>query len=374
MLTLVSRSGARIGGSDLNAPVAGTAGTECAPKPVLWVRTVAGAAVGFGHLRRVLTLSRILSDCVAPIFLCDTEDRWTPAEASRRGWRFLPYRPEDLWAEIPPPAAVLIDTREESGLLQLISGARVREIPVISIHDLGLNPLPSDLWIDGSVLPVAPQRPDPGTTCHLGTSYMVLEPAFALLHQRPRRLADRVSSVVVNLGGGHSGGAFLKALRGLRHWGKAIEVIGVRGFTEWGQEEIARKSWEPMCFRWAGRHEPVSKLVFRADLALTAGGISAFEALCAGTPLMVLSHDELQLRTAQALARSGACLDLGLTRSVNPAQLSRILLSIDANFPLRERLSARGRQIVDGRGAERVSGLVRQLLLERARRPDPMVV
>jgi hypothetical protein len=115
---------------------------------------------------------------------------------------------------------LIIDTRETRGLIQLLAECRRRGIPVISIHDLGLNPLPSDLVVDGSVLPVAYDAPSPQSEFRYGTSYMVLDPSFAVFHDRKKRLKTQISSVVINLGGGDSKEYYPRVLRGLCSWNR----------------------------------------------------------------------------------------------------------------------------------------------------------
>ena len=343
-------------------------------KPMLWIRTVAGPAVGFGHLRRSLILSRMLRDHLTPLFLCDAADRWTEAQASTNHWKSLPFEVAGLWEEMLVPAGLLIDTRDDHGLLQLISEARARAVPVISIHDLGLNPLPSDLIIDGSVLPVAQDIPWHDTESYYGPSYMILDPSFADLHRKKKILRHRISAVLINLGGGESRQYFRKVLQGLRSWGHQLDVTGIPGFTDWGQRKWAERDWSPLNFRWAGHSERVDKLLSRADLAITAGGLSAYEALCAGTPLLAASIDEFQQVTVTNLARAGACIDLGPAGLLQTGQIAGVLSGLEADPALRHDLSLRGRQIVDGRGAERVARLIHRFLRHRSERTHRMTV
>ena len=339
-------------------------------KQPLWIRTAAGPAIGFGHVRRSITLGRLLSDVFLPVFLADPWDEWTRAQASAQNWRSVPFDCESLWKLEPAPAALIIDTRETRGLIQMLAESRRRGIPVISIHDLGLNPLPSDLVVDGSALPVAYDVPSPQTEFRYGTSYMVLDPSFAAFHNRKKHLRKRVSRVVVNLGGGDSKEYYPRVLRGLRSWNRSLEVTGIPGFTDWGQSHLRRLDWSPLRFRWAPRGEPVHSLLFDADIAITAGGLSAFEAICVGTPLIAVAFDELQQVTLTALAAANACFDLGLVASLEPEKLAESLTALETDFSLRRRLSESGRQVVDGRGAERVAALIRRLVHDRS---DQMV-
>jgi spore coat polysaccharide biosynthesis predicted glycosyltransferase SpsG len=353
-------------------------GTRAMPfpcnKPSLWIRTVAGPAIGFGHMRRSVILARMLSDVLHPVFICDTNDHWTQEEVTVQGWSAESLDQDSLWSSTPRPAGLLIDTREEDGLTPLISEARNRSIPVLSIHDLGLNPLPSDVVIDGSIFPAMQDFPRRDTAFYTGTAYLVLDPTFGLIHQQRKRIRENIQSVVINLGGGDSSRYFEKVLNGLRNWGRDLEVVGMPGFSSWGQEQLAQQDWTPLRFRWASKTEAVERLLFRADIAVTAGGLASFEAMCAGTPLLALSYDGFQSFTISMLAKADACIDLGLGDLLKPASIPPILSSLDGTPSQREKLSFRGRQIVDGRGAERVSRVIRRLVGAGAVEAHPMVV
>ncbi|HYK89524.1 MAG TPA: hypothetical protein VE398_12185 [Acidobacteriota bacterium] len=335
-------------------------------KPHLWIRTAAGPSIGYGHLKRSLVLAKRLEGSVQPVFLLDSSDVGSRSQVAAQGWRIEPFKPIRLWSRLPLPDGVLIDTRETTGLVQLVEGARAREIPVLSIHDLGLNPLPSDVVIDGSILPSSEGFCHSDASLYTGTSYLVLEPVYAFLHEQPRRISARIESLVVNLGGGDSGGCFVKVLEGLRLWGRDIEVVGVPGFACWGQSELARSDWGSVHFRWATPDESLAHLLFRADLAVTAGGLAAFEALCAGTPAMALSVDKHQHITVQTLARSGACAALGFMNDFKPVQLPELISKIDADRAKRGKMSRSGRRIVDGLGAERVSHIIQQCVFKHS--------
>ncbi len=340
-------------------------------RPPLWIRTSAGPKIGFGHLRRSLILSRVLADCVAPVFLCDDDEIWCRTQCEAVGWPTLPYHPIRVWNEQPLPHAIIIDTREKAGLIRLISEAKKRSVPVVSIHDLGLNPLPSDIVIDGSIVPVHPDFHSHGEAFYPGPSYLVLEPGFALLHQKPRHQSERIGRIIVGLGGGDTKVWFQKVLRGLQAWERRIEVVGIPGFTNWGQVEILQRDWSPLRFRWASSSETPERLVPRADLAIMAGGLSAYEALCAGTPLMAVALDRYQRATISALSKAGACLDLGLATDLRPKKITAALALLDIDPQMRIVLAAKGQALVDGRGAERVAGLIRLAIQNRACPPNP---
>jgi spore coat polysaccharide biosynthesis predicted glycosyltransferase SpsG len=288
----------------------------------------------------------------------DPDDSWSREHLQNRKYEFFSTGIEKAWELLPDPAAILIDTRLAGGLDSLITMAATRKIPVISIHDLGLNMLPSNIIIDGSIAPADGRSLHAEATYYTGTDYMILDPVYRGLYLQNRTTREKIQSIFINLGGGNSAKYYSKVLESLLLWGREVEVIGVPGFTSWGQEKFAQKYLSPLRFRWEDQH--VERHLFRADLAITAGGIAAYEALCAGTPLLALSYDHLQQITIRRLRDLEACIDLGPGDEVSPMELSGILSRIETDADKRRLLSCHGRQIVDGQGCERIARIIRQ--------------
>jgi UDP-2,4-diacetamido-2,4,6-trideoxy-beta-L-altropyranose hydrolase len=325
----------------------------------LWIRTAACPGTGFGHLRRCLTLAQSFREYCRPLFLVDCDDFSSIERLRTTGWDFHCCRKlSEVWSELPEPSGILIDTRTAEGLEELIASARFRSVPVISIHDLGLNPLSSDIIIDGSIAPTAPEAVYRPAAYHCGVDFMILDPVYGRIHQREKKIRERIRSVFVSLGGGNSERFFRKVLEGLKLWSEEAEVIGIPGFVAWGQDDLSASGAVPRKFRWENRN--IEQSLFRADLAITAGGISGYEALCAGTPLLAFSYDSLQQITIAELARRNACIDLGSGDALTPLEIAAAVSRVDFDTELRKRLSIQGKRIADGRGCERVCALVRQ--------------
>jgi spore coat polysaccharide biosynthesis predicted glycosyltransferase SpsG len=310
-----------------------------------------------------LVIAQALGNYSTPLFLLNPDDQWSEIQLTNQGFFSFNEGVDRAWSILLDPAAILIDTRLTEGLDGLIRCAKTRGIPVISIHDLGLNPLPSDVIIDGSIAPAHHDVSHSSTACYSGTNYMILDPVYHYLHQQGRQINKEIRSIFINLGGGNSGEFYLRVLEGIKLWAREVEVIGVPGFASWGQESFAEKDWTPLHFRWES--ETIEKILARADLAITAGGIAAYEALCVGTPLLALSYDHLQQITIAMLSSSGACIDLGPGKGLEPARLSEILSIIESDIERRRLLSYQGKQIVDGLGIERVARIIRQLIEKR---------
>jgi spore coat polysaccharide biosynthesis predicted glycosyltransferase SpsG len=326
----------------------------CCPesgKPRIWIRTAAGPSIGFGHLRRSVTLARLLEKKTEPVFLSDPQDEWTQSECAVSGWCCREFRPDCLQSD-ELPGIVLVDTREPHGLDNLVGEARDLRMPVASIHDLGLNPIDSDIVIDGSVRPVRGGKP--GAMNYLGTEYLVLDPMYAEVHRRPRPLSAEIRSVFINLGGGDARRFFPAVLKGLRSWDPEVTIVAARGFGNWGQDLAG--------IRWADRGEKVWDLFFQADAAITAGGLSCCEALCCGTPLLAMSYDSCQHSTVSTLAKEELCVDLGLGDSLQAPRIPPLMETLAGDPVGKEKRSAAGKRRVDGRGAERVRRILEECI------------
>ncbi len=328
----------------------------------LWVRTASSPSLGFGHLRRTLTLARRLRPAVKPIFLLDPEDRWSQKQVTRSWMQYVDFHAAKPWPECRPPDALLVDTRQEHGIPGLVCEARRRGIPVVSIHDLGLMPIASDTVIDGSILPLGDGFPLGGAECFCGSSYLVLNSDFARFRNRLRPIRRTLRRIVINLGGGDMRRHFLTILSGLRAAGLNLEAIGIPGFADWGQEELGQADWTPVRFRWAPRSASVARLLWCTDLAITAGGLAAYEALCAGAPLCAMSCDRFQQITVTALARAHVCMDLGPGEVLRSDHLANQVLQLAGSPEVRRGLSQEGRGIVDGLGARRVTQILRRII------------
>ncbi len=335
-----------------------------------WIRTVAGPGSGFGHLRRTLILAEHLRSVADAVFLLDPEDHGSKEQVAASEFQQFNFLPRKPWLPIEPPAALLIDTRHKRGLNLLIDEAHRHAVPVASIHDLGLAPLSSDVIIDGSIGFDTTRFPANCADCFTGPAYLVLDDACARFHRQPKPIRERIQKVVVNLGGGDGSRFFPRVLEGLRAVETRLEVTGFPGFCSWGQEEVARNYRLPLRFRWIAPDEDAIRLMFQADLVISAGGLSAYEALAVGTPVCALSYDCHQQAAVSALAAAGACLELGRGALLRSRDVLERFVHLNGSPELRRKLSACGRGLVDGRGSLRVARILRSLIDGASCSPD----
>jgi len=99
-------------------------------------------------------------------------------------------------------------------------------------------------------------------------------------------------------------------------------------------------------------------LMVWADLAVAGAGTTSWEMCMMGLPAALCVLAPNQEKIASELARLGAAVDLGYTNKVTVARSEATLLDLLRSQSKRTSMSQRGREIVDGRGTERVLALL----------------
>lgn len=96
----------------------------------------------------------------------------------------------------------------------------------------------------------------------------------------------------------------------------------------------------------------------KADLVITSAGRTIFEAGAVGVPVLCVAQNLREARHAHLGPASGNIfMGIGLDREV----VKRNIFLLDSHR-LREEMSEAGRQLTDGRGAERIARLIEEML------------
>jgi spore coat polysaccharide biosynthesis predicted glycosyltransferase SpsG/CMP-N-acetylneuraminic acid synthetase len=106
----------------------------------------------------------------------------------------------------------------------------------------------------------------------------------------------------------------------------------------------------------------LGELLDQSDLALVSGGTTVYEASILGLPTIVLCQNQREFTRMQQFERLGSILLLGMGTQVTQAQLVRALRRVATDASLWQRMSVAGQQISDGRGIERITQVIHELL------------
>ncbi len=99
----------------------------------------------------------------------------------------------------------------------------------------------------------------------------------------------------------------------------------------------------------------MAELMRDADLAIGAGGSTAWERAALGLPAILVTIADNQREIARALHEAGAALDLGPIHSLNPGKLTDAIEKMAADKTCIKKMSVAAGSLTDGRGALRIA-------------------
>ncbi|MCO8311493.1 UDP-2,4-diacetamido-2,4,6-trideoxy-beta-L-altropyranose hydrolase [Pseudomonas mandelii] len=195
----------------------------------------------------------------------------------------------------------------------------------------------------------------------------LLGPRFALLRDEfccpAIEIKPRARRVLVNFGGFDAAMQTHHAMLALADFHE-LEVDFVAGADNPALEQMQslvdyRPNWR--------LHSFVSdfyQLMTEADLFIGAGGGTSWERAAMGLPTICIAVSNNQQANGEVMATSGAHVFLGSREQVSVEQLRQTIGFVVGNQGIRQSLAERSRQLVDGRGAQRVAAALAGTVLQ----------
>lgn len=327
--------------------------------PQVLFRVAAGPRIGFGHLMRCRALSRALG--ARPV-------------VSIRGGAVARRTAAALGCEMAAAATrlrrmdlVVVDDPSPAHAEAWLQRAHRAGAPTATIHDLGVGCRAADVIVDGSITHLdsttgagasvrAARR---GSRALRGPRFTVLDPSVAAARAARRRRPTRGRpQVLVALGGGthvRRAAATLVAAIARRCPHAVVHVAsGFSGDTP---------GTLPAGARWIQRRHGLARDLMTCDVAITAGGVTLYEACAIGTPVVALAVVPEQRPAVEAFAARGAVIDAGAIADGDAAlrRASSAVARLLDDQLARRRCSLLARRLVDGLGARRVADQLRAL-------------
>lgn len=342
------------------------------------IRTDFGPTVGLGHLTRCAALAAELQRCGAVVtFACAGDAQVETAFRQNVAPSEVPYGFHRIDAEpgsaedaaatraLGPDADWLIfDGYQFSAhyieSIRTKNGADDAKRPRIACIDDRTIDYPCDLTIRGHLHFSSRPADAPHT---------VAGPLFALLRRQirdARGLRDAHASVriphrmvLVTFGGSDPScetERVFDVLELCKH--ERLRIVACVGSQNARHGAIAA-----LAKRLAARHDlqvevgvDLAKFLPDADVAISAAGTTALELACVGVPSLLRAVAENQRPVAAAAASLGTAW--AIPEDASAAHVSKMLDDLLEQSHVRERMALRGKDIVDGRGAERVADVL----------------
>jgi spore coat polysaccharide biosynthesis predicted glycosyltransferase SpsG/2-polyprenyl-3-methyl-5-hydroxy-6-metoxy-1,4-benzoquinol methylase len=330
-------------------------------------------STGIGHAVRCLALGRELAARGALV-------RHVLAEGSATEPHRIAGVVPDLLAAAPdsPELAGILDDflrRTEADLLVADSylarpafyadlAAARPTLPVLAFDDQGEK---AGLPLLGVLATGLAAEPDPfpgrfAPFSAVGPEFFPLSETSRRTFERAPRHDGRLERLLLVMGGSDPEGQTVRLARLLRTLDNLPEVHVVAGPLFGDTAKLRRTLADDPRFRLHESPPDLHALAASCDLAFTGAGITLVELLSLGVPVAALILADNQEPAARALGKREMGLVLGRFDRLDDEELLAAVRRAMADPERLERSAAKGRALIDGRGAGRLADKVLEIL------------
>jgi spore coat polysaccharide biosynthesis predicted glycosyltransferase SpsG len=272
--------------------------------------TDGGLQLGMGHVQQSTTFAKLLRDKAAIVFLTKSDDT-IAAIIRESGFEVNQLRDDSAILQALQslgPDIVIFDKLDVDPRL----ARDVRET-----LDAGLviftNLTDANRYADVAVTAdigsrfenISYRDPQTNTVYYYGPKFWVLRPEFYEYHRKRKTPAEQIASVLLIFGGSDPLNLTSAALAELLAHLRRLRIDVILG-AQFQREAEVRSLLERHRGTDVTVHrnvKNVAELMYNADLVIGSPGLSVFEALCVGTPVIVMPQDALQRDTYAGFMR-----------------------------------------------------------------------
>ncbi len=333
--------------------------------PLAVFRCDAGPAHGTGHVRRCLSLASVFRDAGWHTgFATDEASLDAVPELLGAGNQLVfvdsaaepRFQASEVAAAWPRGADLLVT--DHYGLdAEFESACRGFARRRVALDDLADRERDTDLLFDSASQRSADayQTLLPrGALVLTGTGYALLGTAFA--QKRASSLERRngqIGSILISLGGIDPGPVLERLVDGLRLGGFGGDLTVVLGMEMPVADRLRARTEDPFNLEVVVGVRDMADRLVTTDLAIGAGGSSAWERCALGVPTLLVVTARNQDLIAEGLVRASAVGLLGWHEEVDASLVAGLFKDLAADRDQVLALSRNAAALCDGRGAER---------------------
>jgi UDP-2,4-diacetamido-2,4,6-trideoxy-beta-L-altropyranose hydrolase len=194
----------------------------------------------------------------------------------------------------------------------------------------------------------------------LGPGYALLRREFRASRDWKRAIPKLGRRVLVTLGGTDPDNVTLGVINGLRNLKiNGFEALIVVGGGNPHFKSLAATATGDNQIRLVRDAVNMPELMAWADVAIAGAGATCWEMCLLGVPALLVSLAPNQLQIAQWLDQKGVGCHIGSTQQLSSQAIACKLESLLRDSETRARMSRRGRKLVDGTGALKVTTMLK---------------
>jgi UDP-2,4-diacetamido-2,4,6-trideoxy-beta-L-altropyranose hydrolase len=338
-------------------------------RKILLVRTDASTQIGTGHVMRCLALAQAwLDEGGRVVFLSSNFPAGLLPHLQEDGIRLcdlsaVPGSPQDAvecakFAQEIGASWIIVDGYHFNADYQKV--IKDQNLRLLFLDDYGhADHYHADMVLNQNCCASEEFYPhkESHTQLLLGPKYVLLRREFLRWREWRRTISEKAARILVTFGGSDTQNVTMKVIQVLervKHSDLQVEIVVGAGnrCRDSIQEYVvnAKQNYELLC-----SIDTMAEVMAWADMAISAAGGTCWELAFLGVPSLLLLTAENQNGNAQYMEESHAAKIIGRAADLELHDLAQAIESFVQNEEVRKIMSEKGRQLVDGFGASRVS-------------------
>ncbi|MCI9435738.1 MAG: UDP-2,4-diacetamido-2,4,6-trideoxy-beta-L-altropyranose hydrolase [Lachnospiraceae bacterium] len=343
---------------------------------MIWIRADANREIGTGHVMRCLSIAAALKQKGKQVCFLTADEAALPLLQEReQDYRVLHTDYRNPEGELEILESVLAGGQKGFFLADSYYVTKGyfekagKWMPVGYMDDMGRKELPVDVLINYNIFAESSLYGETkDTRLLLGPAYAPLREDFL---EAPYEVRPRASRVLVTTGGSDRYNLAVQFLeRALENPGTMrLNYSVVSGAYNVHLRELQTLERAHGNVRIYRNVRNMKELMQESDIAVTAGGSTMYELSAVGVPLLCFSFVDNQERIVEGFKERGLTVFGGNYLTRKEAMLDELVektAMLAADSKLRLACSKRLRQVVDGRGAERIAKVLDDMSCSRA--------
>lgn len=202
----------------------------------------------------------------------------------------------------------------------------------------------------------------------MGPAYFIFRQEFIDAARVSREIRKDAQNILVTMGASDPLNLTQKVAKALNRLNRILlklRIVIGPGFATSVKPDLERilKGFEGNYELLLGSNN-MADLMLWSDLAITGGGLTKYETAITGTPSIIISHFAEEAKRTEEFEKGGSTLHLGLISEIEEKDVAEAVAKLLADNAVRVEMSKKGRNMVDGKGIERIISEIPQEVLK----------